>query len=338
MRSTSVTLAAALLLAAACGMQPLELGDADEYRTLFDLAWLTYDQEYVGFEWRGVDWQEQYQIYVERADTVTSMAGLAEVLQEMLTPLQDHQIFINVMDTLYYQTYYLPPPEPNHNWDALWAAYLEPAGFQWFSENDWGWCVLDSMIPYFLIRDWNGDIYPHDMDEVMEAYADAPAMIVDVRPSLNHTTTHVRQIIRRFNDELRLGFYYAWRNGPDHDDVYLEPFDIFAYPGHFEGPVAVLTGENWSAPSELFALMGKQIPQVTLIGDTTRGSVSTNVAFELPGGFFSVPWYTVVLPDTSDMLQCRGVYPDILVEYEYDETGVYGDNVLEYAIEWAESR
>ena len=335
-RTTAVFLLLVPVLVCSCSFDPVELGDVDEFGTIFDLVWQTYDQKYVGFLWKDVDWDAQHEIYSADIDTVTTMYGLVEVLQEMLMPLQDHGILLT-LGIEQFPTLELGTVEPNYDWDILWNDYLEPAGFSWFSYDVWGWCVLDSLILYVLIKDWDGYIYARELEDVIEAYPDAPAMIVDVRPTSGGPAIRVREVMKRLNDELRLGFYIAERNGPDHDDIYLDPYSIYTVPVHFDGPIAMLIGETCTQGCERFVLMGERVPQITLIGDTTRGNVSECYGPAIPGGYYRIPWQTIVLADTSEMLQDRGVYPDICVEYG-EGTPPDCDPVLDYAIDWASSQ
>ena len=325
-------------LAASCAFEPLDLGEVDEYGTFFDLVWRTFDRHYVGFEWIGLDWAQQYDTYSAGIDTVSSMTGLVLLLQQMLIPLQDHDILLSFGGDSF-PTCSLGPIEPNYDWDVLWTGYMEPAGFQWFIYDVWGWCALDSTVPYVLIKEWSAAIYARDLENVIEAYPDAPGMIVDVRPTSGGSPMRIREVMKRLNDELRLGFYLAERNGPGHDDLYLDPYNIYTVPGHFQGPIAMLIGETCEGACERFALMGEMVPQITLIGDTTRGDISELIYRMLPGGSYSVPWLTVVLADTSGTLQGRGVFPDIFVEYrEGGASPPTDDPVLEYALDWVNGR
>lgn len=336
----SISTIVAVLGSSGCSLfDPAELGEHEDFRAEFELVWDAFDSQYPAFGLTPVDWDESYATYSARIDTVTSQAGFSTVVCDMLGGLQDATILLCPPDA---------PPEStcaagavsNYDYDVL-MSYLEPAGFQWFIPNTWGYAVFQDSIPYVVILQWTSGIYPADLNDLLELYPDAPALIIDQRPAHNGSQTAMRYIASNFNDEMRVGFYTVGRDGPEHDDLCdPRPYVVHSLSGHFDRPVAILIGERNSGAATRFACLAAEIPSVTLIGDTTlvHGNFSSGL-LGLPGGWsYTMPDSTVLLADSATWLTGIGVEPDIFVDATSEDFSQGIDPVLEFAVNWAASQ
>ena len=323
-------------LLASCIFEPAEIDDYSYYQSEFLFLWQAYDLESTCFIFHPTDWDSVYEYYYALVDTVTQPTGLYDILVEMLEPFEDASIVVwaFALDTMYT---YEPQPEPNYNTDVLWDGYLEPAGFEWFQEDIWGGCMLDS-IPYVLIAEWAYSLYPAYLDSVIEANAYAPAFIIDQRMNPGGSDQRIRLVANRFNDQNRLAYHEVWRAGPEHDDLQSEPFSFYAHGVTFTGPVVVLIGEENAGVSERFTTMMGELPWVTLMGDTTQGQVSEYTVYQFPGMWlFTYPLRTFLRADSSTWIQGSGIPPDIYVDYTDPEIPLNYDPVIEAALEYAQS-
>ena len=88
------------------------------------------------------------------------------------------------------------------------------------------------------------------------------------------TTPIDSYIINRVGDAPVTHGYRETRNGPEHTD--FDPINEQTLTPskntHYDGPVALLTGQLCGGYTEWFALMMKASPNVTLMGDRTRGA------------------------------------------------------------------
>lgn len=331
----SALLICAVLLGSACIFEPVDLGEHDDYRAELDLVWETFDQSYIGFIFVSVDWDAVYAEYSTRVDTVSSQMGMINLFLDMLACMQDgHLFFYNIVGTAYYP--YMPQIELNYDMDVLWT-YLDPAGFEWFQYDLWGYCMFD-LVPYVMITAWDPWMIEAYLDDMLEAHPDAPAIIFDVRMNPGGQPSPTREIARRFNDEKRVGFFMVYRDGPEHDDL-SEPEPYYVYPrqNSFQKPVAILIGNRCASANESFICIMSDLPQVVLLGDTTMGQVNApQVQYSLPGGWkYTVPSWTTLKADTTTWVQGIGIPPDIYIEATVEEFQAGIDPVLEYALVWA---
>jgi hypothetical protein len=331
---------ALFLVSSGCSLfEPAELGGHQDFKAEFDLVWQSFDQLYAGFGVTDVDWDESYMTFSARIDTVTSQEGFAGVLLDMFAPLQDPAILIwppmSAPDSSF-----SPGIEPNCDYDVL-MSYLEPAGFQWFIQDIWGYAVFQDSIPYVVILNWTPAIYPADLGDMLDLFPNAPALIIDQRLASGGSRIPLRYIGQRFNDEKRVAFFTVGRNGPAHDDLCDPiPYYVYAMPGPFERPVAVLIGESNFGAAQRFACMADEIPSVTLIGDTTLIAANFSSGdLGLPADWaYTVPDSAVLRADSTTWLHGVGVQPDICVEATAGDFSQGIDPVLEYAVNWAASQ
>jgi hypothetical protein len=304
-----------------------------------DLVWNTFDQRYPGFAATGVDWDAIREEFVARADTVQSRPSMISLLTEMLGHLQSRNVVLfsgGQIET------FEPDIEPNCDMDVLWS-YLEPAGFQWIDEGVWGACMFDS-IPYVLLLSWDQGIGIGDLDSLLELYADAPALIIDIRMNGDLSGTVgifpnslPKRFAGRFNAVERLGCFAAIRSGPEHGDLNLVPQLLQHFPNPWEKPVILLTGEGSAWLTELFVCLASEIPTVTVVGDTTQGQVDGTYSLEewfaLPGGeSYRLPYSTIILADSVTEVQCSGLAPDVAVSATVEDFAQGIDPVLDYAL------
>ncbi|MEZ5946895.1 MAG: S41 family peptidase [Hyphomonas sp.] len=122
------------------------------------------------------------------------------------------------------------------------------------------------------------------MDDAMARFKDARAVIVDL--SLNHggEDTIGRRIARRFASEKTLAYskFAADAPGAEPQAAYLRPTDDMA---RFLGPVYLVTSDHTVSAGEILTLSLRALPNVTHVGEATRGALSDILSKPLPNGW-----------------------------------------------------
>lgn len=328
----------AALSAVSCIDDPPTHPEINDYRSYLDLVWELYDQKYVGFDQKNVDWEAIHQQYSDMAAQADSTDELMEVVAAMVGELDDRNAFFamgsSVVPTFGGQTLV------NYD-DSVLMDYLEPWDFKWDSSFGvmWGSCVIDS-IPYFAIRHFHYFFtFMHFRDEFV-THLDAPGMILDLRMSDDFSLVPAEQLPGLFTDQSMIGFLTQYRTGPSHDDLsQLQSHNISGRVWAFTKPVAILAGQQNYGPSEAFLSVMERLPHVTIIGDTTGGGANT------PGYMDQQYWpvwdfWDITCPFarflTADSVNIEGVgiIPDIYVQATEEDFAAGEDPVLEYAIQW----
>ncbi len=319
-----------------CIDDPPTHAEINDYQSYLDMVWELYDQKYVGFDEKDVDWDALRDEYSQLAENVSSYEELQALITEMVGELEDKNAWFH-RDSLGIVPIYSPDIEVNYDYFLL-MELLEPWEFQWYDAN-WGLCVIDT-IPYFAIKRFHYFFtFMHFSDEVVK-YLDAPGMIIDIRMSDDISLVPAEQIPSLFADHQRTSFFTQYRTGPEHDD--LSPLVI-----HETTPVAwaytktivLLVGEQNIGAAEAFASVMGQMPHVTIIGDTTGGGGNTPCYFNQiywplwEDLSITCPFARIFTADTIS-IEGNGILPDIYIQTTPADFLAGHDPVLEYAIEW----
>lgn len=336
-----VTATIVSLILSSCIDDPPTHPAVNDYQSYVDLVWELYDQKYVAFDVKNVDWDAVHEEYSQMAAGIGSFAELQDVIIQMIGTLGDKNAFLRIWDPS--QGYVIHPtcsPENEINYvDSVLMAYLDPWNFSWDGSTTWGYCIIDT-IPYFAIKGFNYFFTFQAFKDVILDNIDAPGIIIDIRMSDGESLVPAAQIPGVFTDQTVTAFYTQYRTGPQHDDLSpLAVHDVFPRPWAYMKPVAILTGEQNFGASEAFVSVMAQLPHVTLIGDTTGGGGNT------PGYFTQVYWplwemdnitcpFARVLTADTVSIEGIGILPDIYVQTTPADFLAGHDLVLEYAIEW----
>lgn len=124
-----------------------------------------------------------------------------------------------------------------------------------------------------------------EMDRALAALADTRALVIDVSlNTLGGLDQVSAEIAGSFTRQRVLGFTkQAHRpQGRAEQSWYVEPKGNNPYLK----PVYVLTSDLTVSAAETFTLMMRALPQVTLVGQATSGSLSNALVKPLPGNFY----------------------------------------------------
>ena len=330
---------AASLILSSCIDDPPTHPEVTDYQSYFDLVWELYDQKYVGFDVKDVDWDAVYDLYSPMVDRVNSYEEMWELIIVLVETLEDQNAW------LYYNNYsehtvhtYIPHIEVNYV-DSVLMELLEPWNFQWDYGSMWGHCVIDS-IPYFAIRHFHYFFTFQSFREELVNHLDAPGMIIDIRMSDGVSLVPAGQIPGVFTTQAITAFLTQHRTGPEHDDLSaLTLHNVNPRSWAYTEPIVLLMGEQNFGPAEAFASVMGQMSYVTIIGDTTGGGGN------IPGYFTQIFWplwddwsitcpFARVLTADTVSIEGNGILPDIYVQTSPADFLAGHDPVLEYAIEW----
>jgi C-terminal processing protease CtpA/Prc len=101
----------------------------------------------------------------------------------------------------------------------------------------------------------------------------------------------------------------------------------------FLKPVVVLTSRATMSSAEMFVMAMQNLPQVTIVGDTTAGGVGNPIFRELPNGWT----YRLSTGITADaqrrIIEGVGIFPDVSVITTAADSANGIDRMLEKGIE-----
>ena len=160
---------------------------------------------------------------------------------------------------------------------------------------------------------------------------------MDIRQKQGGSYQNVEAVVTRFmSDSLERPRLYLLG-----EYIEIPPFQPSGtHP--YTNPVVVLVNGSTFSAGELTTEIMKQLPQVTVVGDTTGGggAVSSNGRPEHVGEY-TLPSGKIVYIGTgyferydSQLFEWNGVVPDVLVPQTGADTDQGTDKQLEFAMEW----
>ncbi|EWH08225.1 hypothetical protein DS2_18448 [Catenovulum agarivorans DS-2] len=236
-------------------------------------------------------------------------------------------------------------------WDIVAGYAHEPASIKtaanglirWFEVDNVGYIYIGSMTGY---GESNPDLTATELaqseldslnaalDSALTDLTDTQGLIVDVRTNNGGSDYISLAITQRFVDTPATHVYSKQAREGDHRtelvDVLLSPSERVQYLS----PVAVLVSANTVSAAEVFTLAMAQLPQVTLVGESTQGSFSDVLSFELPNGVEIGLSNEFYLSPGQDWYEFSGVPVDAAVPFfTLEQRENDQDLVLETAFE-----
>jgi len=305
-------------------VRPITTAQAIE---VFDKVWRKFDKTYPSFGQRpDVDWTALRERLRPRLDEVTNTIELADVLVELLAPLEDLHIWIHVDDQPI--AVFRRPRQRN---GSLLAAETYFPDLR-TEPGDVRWARTDDGIGYLAIDAWRSRDVAASVDRVLAELDGVTHLLLDVRFNGGGNERLAQQVAGRFAREPVRYASSRYRNGPQHDDLgppqhrTLAPRDELPT---WTGPVRVLIGPRCMSSNEAFVAMMGQLPQATLVGEPTAGSSANPEQFDAGHGIVvSVPRWLALRADGVPLEQ-EGIVPDERIEIPDEQFTKTRDGLLE---------
>jgi hypothetical protein len=335
MKPSLYILLASTLLLSACEQLFLQPEAQNEPQAIFDAAWRFADQEYSFFDYKNVDWDEVRSRYEPLVSADMTEEELFKVVADMMFELKDgHVNLVSDFDVSRNWNFYLNSP-PNFDADLLERHYFQAEQQYWlpFTVYDFG------DVAYLYLASFNTEFPDEALDGIMSRFADYKGIILDVRNNGGGQITHAEKLAKRFAETERVIGRWRFKSGPAHDD--FTPWeDIGLLPArdeddnlrpHFYGPVALLTNRSSYSATTFFTQYMRELPNVTVVGDTTGGGGGAPSYTELANGWqLRVSATQLVAPDGFNVED--GIPPDVQLDLDPDDVANGEDTILEEAL------
>jgi carboxyl-terminal processing protease len=176
-------------------------------------------------------------------------------------------------------------------------------------DNDIGFLAILAMGDFG--RGDDGVALDKALDKAMERFKDARAVIVDVTVNEGGEDILARKIAARFAAKRTLVYskFAGDAPGAAPQAIYLDP----ARGPRYLGPVYLLTSNVTLSAAEIFTLAMRALPNVTHMGERTRGSLSDELVKRLPNGWRLTLSNEVYLDADGKGWEGSGIPPAILV-------------------------
>ncbi len=297
----------------------------------FQLLWDDFDRHYSRFELKGVNWDSLYIIYQPQINSNTTGEQLFDIISSLLSHLKDTHAKLETPYGIYH--YWPKKFKRNFNPEIIESNYLTNA--KQYRAYTYG--KLKDELGYIHIKSftYSEESYKF-IDTIISEFKNCTGIVVDVRNNGGGNSSNAEIVAGRFTDTERLFAYAKYRNGPNHND-FTELFPAYIKPDgdrQFTKSIALLTNRYSGSATEDLVLMMKVLPYVTLMGDTTSGSIGGHpITRELPnlwiyrlstGRYYSADY---------ESFEGTGIPPDIPVLITESDSLNGKDTILEKAME-----
>ncbi len=309
----------------------------------FVSLWSEFDRHYGQFPIREIDWDSVYTSGISRAQSITSNAELYELLVETISPLNDGHVALIPIGT----TFKNFRGGPLGKLDSIVDFELDVVKSNYLMQTKetgdfFTYGFLSDQVGYIYIEGFAdlAKFFEDPMNEMISYFADAEALIIDVRGGYGGEDVAGQYIAGYFMDVKKPYMITKVKAGPAHDD-FTDPVTWNVQPEgkkQFLKPVVVLTHRYTISARETFCLAMKMSPNVTFIGDTTAGAFSNQINRELPNGW----GYSLSIGDWRDANNVShegvGLVPDILIQNTRQELLDGEDRVLDEALSFLSNK
>ena len=300
-------------------------------REVFQYYWDDFDQYYVGFEQRGVNWDSVYISSMQRIDSGLSQDQFFDLLKSITLNFEDiHVALVGGNESVFFTPVTLGRRRVKeldrsindlnkvgdlleHTIIASDIAYLRVPSFSGrFDVSEF--TVVDDIIP-----DWNNQ---------------TQGLILDLRLNGGGEYSNGKALASRFIDHELLYARHNKRNGSDHGD-FTEYFqDVLAPDGEeaYLKPIVLLTNGLTGSAAELFAQALRCRERVLIVGEPTSGGLGINNWRELPNGWNYRITMTLVEDCQGSIHEGVGITPDFFDTISYADSTANVDSQLRAAV------
>lgn len=312
----------------------------------FETFWHYMVENYAGTEVRHLDWASIHAEFRPRITASTTPAQLWEIYRTILTRVDDVHVFMTngrpgaenrsisagrpsgLREALLRQNPNLSEDrsfeldsEMQHVLDRMVQHDVLHGRYSTALQNkfQWGWAAprIGYLNIAMMMRLFEAPATDpaavraavHEtMQRVLGDFASADALIIDVRQNRGGSDDVAAEVAshflnspltRRTRARTPSGYTSWW------------PRVVQPHGPRFSRPVYVLISANTVSAAELFALYMREAPNVTLVGETTRGAFSTILFKRLPDGSSIGIANEQAIGVRGEALETRGIQPDI---------------------------
>lgn len=343
--------------------------DSDPVAT-FDALHQLFEENYGFFEERKIDWHAASALD-EDLSSKSSDEELMSVFQEMLTPFNDGHVYVfdpeggngflggslGALWDLWAAEYAGDPVsenpiDPRGTFTAEMQTYVLEELLKGEGKSSsydllhWGW--LNKEVGYLDVHAMGtfeaelgieeADMIINDaMEEIMSDLADAEAIVIDARFNQGGYDTIGYAVASWFSTKTKVVsqkkavFDGGW--------TALQDITIKGRASAYQGPVYLLTSGNTVSAAETFSLAMRELPQVTLVGTRTYGSLSDAMGRLLPNGWLVSLSNEIYQSPAGEVFEAKGIPP--AVEVKYDDKLSFEENLertLERTLELIDER
>jgi len=268
----------------------------------------TFTDLYPSFSEFGIDWPARVAALERQLGKITDDASLFEAIETLLAGIEDPHVEMNAPVAGRSRDFV---PGDGRTLKRVEAALRTASSPEWQWRQAYRRGVLESVLQGKGVETANdrviwgrvgnvgyinlltlfgyarngGGLAAADavLDKAFAAFSGTRGVIVDVSSNTGGSDFFALYVASRFADKRRLAFTKVGYGAQDTEPqaLYVEP----STRSRYLGPVYVLMSDVTVSAGEILALVMSSFPNVTLVGEATRGAFSDAIDKPLPNGW-----------------------------------------------------
>lgn len=305
----------------------------------YDALWKILDEGYCYFDEKlpkDSTWADMYQKHLPKIYAGMTQDSLFDVMSELLAELKDgHVNLFASFDLSRYTQWH--SNYPSHLNTKVRSLYLGDkyriAGGLYYTPLRYLNHEKDS-IGYIVYNSFSSSITLSNIASAFTRLKDCKGLIIDIRNNGGGQINYSSLLATHFAPKRILTGYMRHKTGPGHHDfstpspVYL---DTLKQGVKWFRPVVVLVNRGVYSAANDFAVVTKELPYVTLMGDKTGGGGGLPASSELPNGW-AVRYSSSILTDARDQSIEFGIEPHYYISLKEEDIAQGKDTLIEEAI------
>jgi carboxyl-terminal processing protease len=329
----------------------------------FETLWLTFEDHYAFFKLRNIDWKKTYDQYRQTVNKNTTDDELFDTFSKMLAPYEDNHINVIIPSKKQFKSTKPSNFAREFATDSLrtlfWSMVDEnlvyngfekpkTAGpkfhgkslFTYTTSKKYGYlrfnrCFVSDDAESIPDATMAGKI----LDSVFQNFKGSKVLIVDVRDNIGGNDEFSYEVAGRFASKKIIGMYKKNRIGGYED--FGQPETWYIEPKgnpNFLKPVVLLTNDKTVSAGDVFAMIMKELPKATIVGENSRGIYSDMYGFELPNKWLVSLSHQRYYNAHMVCYEGSGTPVDIIVKNTKEDLVSMADPVLLKALKIAEKK
>jgi carboxyl-terminal processing protease len=321
-----------VIILSGCSNHPAIRHDASESNVAaFEKTWQLVRQYYPYLEYKSLDWDNVYRQFRPQI-TNASPDEFVHILSDMLNVLQDQHVYLKTPAGELVTPYVSSDFKKANTLFSLHTVKKYFSSLTNTASENIHYSVISGNIGYIHISSFRSDRLMQEFYSIQHEIENTRCLIIDIRNNTGGFCTNVYQLVSWFLDA-------PLEHPPFYVNGILQPTQVIPAfnPCPYRQPVVVLINGVCYSSGDLFALLMKQLTNVTVIGDTTGGG-SAGANSNAPGNF-RLPDGTILHLGTIDFRDYNdkpwenvGIAPDVQVTQSSIALQHGIDRQMEYAL------
>lgn len=319
----------------------------------FEKIWKEFDIRYANFELKGVDWKGIHEKYRVLIKDETTNKELFEICCSMLHVLNDGHVTIEPNfkeDDIECGPPYEFALDVAFNTDERISQFLsiidlelarngfskpikkkvsEDTNFQYRVSDSLGYLRLDEMTEKITFGKFKRAI-----DKSIQAFHLKKGLIIDLRFNGGGWDYNAYKLASRFVAKGKtIGHFERLRIKGTNEYTQMKYRTVKSKgKKQFTKPIVILTSDFTASAAEVFVLLMRELPNVSIIGENTEGIFSDMYEFKLPNKWIVTLSHQQYFSQDKENFEGKGISPDIQIVNTRADIKNQRDPVIQKAI------